>query len=528
MPTFARAILPALLAVAAPAGAQTASGGDPDLEGMPGLPESGGDPDLEGMPPPPDDGGDAGGMPPPPDLGGFDTGFDPTVRFGGRLGLKVLADTRRDREGEDLVESRGRLDLELAGRLTPEFSALVSGRMTHETRAPERDLDGARFLYEAELRDAWFTSRFGATVLTIGNQTIRWGTADANSPNDVINPVDYREGLVADFETPLIPVLAARATHTVLLGTRTLTFEGVYVPFFAPHRVALFGTDWAPVNREPQFAAFADLFRQAFSTAAEEDIQPLLVTTDPPDESPRNGSAGARVAWAGSGFDLRLNAFYGWDRVPELVVDPILLDVLQALAGGQPPLAALAPHAGELQKKLEAGDELFATRHHRQLVLGADGVVVLGDFAFKGDVAWSPERTLYTEDLRPVRPAVLSWAGGVDYMPSTSFNVTVEVFGLRALDDPPPGTDYLFIGRNFVNVVGLVRWMLFDDDLTLQLSGQYGISKEDFLIAPLAAWRVVEGHEVAVGALLLEGPDESTGGVFDANDHVFARYVHAF
>jgi hypothetical protein len=485
--------------------------GDPDLEGMPPPPDA----DLEGMPPPP---GDAGLDAPP----GLTSGFSPTVRFGGRLRLEAAFDLAHDGGGEDVFESRERLDLEMAGQVTPALSALVAGRMTHVARTPAYDFGGARYAYEPELREAYATGRFGATVVTIGNQVVRWGSADANSPNDVVNPVDYREGLDVDLETPLVPVLAARATHTLSLDAGTLTFEGVYVPFFAPHRASLFGSDWAPVAGQPQFAPLLGFVAGSVPPSSQEDAQALLLSPDPPDESPKNGSAGGRLAWSGGGLDLRLNAFYGWDRIPELRVDPELVELLVAVRDND--LATLARLFPKLRATVDGGGLPFTSRYHRQATFGADGVFVAGDFAFKGDVAWTPARTLYTADLEPDRAAALSWAGGVDYMPSTTFQITLEAFGLKPLE----GEGWYLVGDHLANLVGQLRWAPIEDELTLQVAAQYGLTREDVLVAPAVAWRPRDNHEAQVGAVFLEGPDDSAGGLFDANDHAYVRYALSF
>ncbi len=489
--------------------------GDPDLEGMPAPP---GDADLEGMPAPPGD-ADLEAMPPAP---GMASGFSPTLRFGGRLRLEAAFDLAHDRDGEDVFETRERLDLEMAGQITPALSALVAGRMSHVARTPAYDFDGARYEYEPELREAYATGRFGATVVSVGNQVVRWGSTDANSPNDVVNPVDYREGIDVDLETPLVPVLAARATHTLTLEAGSLTFEGVYVPFFAPHRAWLFGSDWAPVAAQPQFEPMLAFLAGAVPPASQEDVQALLLSPDPPDESPRQGSAGGRVAWSGGGLDLRLNTFYGWDRIPSLEVDPEFVELLVAVRDND--LATLARLFPKLQSTVQGGGLPYTSRYDRLATFGADGVYVAGDFAFKADVAWTPARTLYTADLEPERAASLSWAGGVDYMPSTTFQITLEAFGLKPLED----RDWYLVGRHLANLVGQVRWAPLEDELTLQVAAQYGLTREDVLVAPQIAWRPRDNHEAQVGAVFLQGPDDSPGGLFDANDHAYARYALSF
>lgn len=491
-----------------PCGAAVAQ--DPDLDGMPGLPgapdaeaaSSSEDDDLDGMPGLPDAAGGRAGdgdltdMPPPSDsgssdgFGGVGTGFSPEIRFGGRWSTRIEADLQHDRDGEDIAESRNRLELELAARMSPTFSALVAGRMTHDAKTPAMDFDGARYGYEAELREAYFTWRGGATTISGGNQVIRWGTTEAFSPNDEINGSDYRDGLAADLETPRIPRLALRAQQSF----DRVTLEAVWLPFFQPHRANLLGSDWAPVPDDPQIARLATTFGTFFGPEVEEDVQALLVSSAPPDESPKNSGVGARASLRGDGWDLRLNALYDWHRIPKVS------------------LGGLAPES----------------EYIRKLVLGLDGAYAVEDFVFKVDASWQPAGVFYADDFEAFEAMFVYWAGGVDYMPDTDLNITVEAYGLSILEDPPEGKSLIFIEQHWANVLALVRWSLLDEDLVLQLGVQYGITNEDFVISPSVAWSVAEGHDLSVGGTILEGPELSPGGIFDHNDLAWVRYDLAF
>jgi hypothetical protein len=126
--TPAPLVLAALFAAPAPA-----LPGDPDLIGMPGMP----DVPAETAPAPAP--ADEAAPPPPPPTGPSETRFSATVS------TRVDADLADDGGGEDTVESRLRLDLELATRLSPRTTALVAGRSAHESRTPDAAFDGARY-----------------------------------------------------------------------------------------------------------------------------------------------------------------------------------------------------------------------------------------------------------------------------------------------------------------------------------------------------------------------------------------------
>ncbi len=485
----------ALLAGAAP---------DPELEGMPGPP-----PEPSGFAAPAEPVSEAAPAPPP---------FSPEVRFGGSFATRVDADLADEGQHEDVLEGRLRLDLELAARLSPRTTALVSGRLAHESRTPDMAFDGARYGHDVELREARFSWQGEGVGVDVGNLFLRWGVADAASPNDVLNPQDFRDSAPVAFETPLVPVPAVRLTAS----PGDFAFELDVLPFFEPHRAALFGTDWAPVGANPQVAALSGLVDQALSRAAIEDAQPLLLSSNPPDESPRNATVGTRVGWHGPGVDVHLNAMHGWDRVPATTLDPDFLALVEAVRDDDLP-AQLAVF-GRLRPRLAAGEALFESTYRRQNLVGADAAWAVGDFLLKAEAAHSFARTLYLADFTPVRTASLSWAAGFDWLPDPDLDVTLECFGLR----PSEAGDYLFLGRQLVNLTAHVRWAPLTDTLTLELLGQYGLTRGDHTLAPSLRWQPADGHALSAGVYVLAGPDDSVGGVFDPNDAGWARYTLSF
>ncbi|MFN3198370.1 MAG: hypothetical protein ACE366_08145 [Bradymonadia bacterium] len=459
--------------------ASTAWGQDPDLEGMPGLP------DL-----------DAPGLDVPAALPELAPPTQSNTSFRGQWQSRVLGDLQEDREGEDVIEVRNQLELELTSEINPKLTAVVGGRITHESRAPHWDFAEARALGEAELREGYLAWQSGPLRLTGGHQTIRWGSTEANSPNDVLAPIDLRQGLQPGLQTPALPQVAAQAIYTFDDAGR-ISAEMVVLPFFTPHRVDLFGRDTAPVPSGSPFVLLASGLRASTPRSVQEDVQPLLVAFNPPDEHLGNASGGARLSLRGSGWDLNFNSAYLWDRTPAIRISP----------GGLIPIESTT---------------------HRQLTLGADGVLALGDFTLKADAAWSQNRVLYTEGLTPARSPVVSWAGGVDWLPHEDFSITVECFGFMPLEDAPEGEVWLLIGDHLINAVMFARYQPESSDWGFTVAGQRGLTRGDFFVSPQVEYSPASGHQLALGVAIIHGPDDSLGGVIKHNDQGTLRYTIAF
>lgn len=455
------------------------------LLGLPALASAQDDPDLQGMPALPDLDAPADLPPPPPRS---------SASLRGQWSTRALSDLKEDREGEDVFELRDRLSMELSAELSPSLSAVAGARFTHEVRSPQRDLGQARALGEAELREAHLTWREDRWQITVGHQTIRWGSAEANSPNDVIAPLDLRQGVQPGLQTPALPQIAARGLYT--LGAEgQITLEAVLLPVFTPHKAALYGRDTAPLPAGTPFTGLLAGLRASTPRSSEEDLQPLLVAFNPPDEHIGNASGGGRATIRGQGWDLHLNGAYLWDRTPAITLAP----------------SPVVP---------------IDSRYHRQVTVGADGVIAVGEITFKGDVAWSPNRTLYTTALEPARSPAVSWATGLDWIPDPDHTLTLECFGFAPLDEAPSGERWQLIGRHLVNAVLFTRHQW--GDLAFSLVLQRGLTLDDTFAAPEVQYTPAEGHQLALGVALFDGPPGSLGGTLTANDQGTLRYVYDF
>lgn len=446
------AVAIALLLVAAPARAE-----DPDLAGMP-------------RPPAP-----AATLTAP-------AGAAATVRASGRWWNEAQTDLVHDGRGEDVYELHSRFDLSLGARVAPGLELVAGGRLRWDARGTRE-----RYALDAEAREIYVAWQRGALSARVGQHVVRWGSTDATSPNDVVSPVDYRDGVVPGFETPLVPLPALQ----VQASFPHVALEAVVVPVFVANRFAVFGTDWGFAGDQPQLQPTLELLRGLASESAEEDLQPLLAGTHAPDETPTNASGGGRLTLRGAGFDLHASAFYGWDRTPIVEVAPL------------------------------------AARYGRQLSAGLDGSVAIGEVVAKVDVAVSPERTLYTTDLGVLRPPVLAWAAGLDWTPSSRWFFLAEASGLSVLELAPEDRQWLYLDRDTVQLSAYARASYLDGDLDLELTFRVG-SRGDWFVLPSLAARPWSGHRVALGALFIDGPPGSLGGLYQGNDLIFGQYTLFF
>ena len=109
-----------------------------------------------------------------------------------------------------------------------------------------------------EVRDAYAQARIGSIRLRIGKQFVNWGTLDGIKVLDVLNPQNFAEFILEDFDASRISTWSARVDGT--LGR--LSWDLFWSPDASVHDLPDAGTAYA--FTAPRFATGTDLpFRRA-------------------------------------------------------------------------------------------------------------------------------------------------------------------------------------------------------------------------------------------------------------------------
>ena len=88
--------------------------------------------------------------------------------------------------------------------------------------------------FEIDLREAYVDIGLGLMDLRLGRQQVVWGEADGIRVLDVVNPMEYREFILADYVDARIPLWMARG-H---IYAGEYTFDIVWIPDYEPARLA--------------------------------------------------------------------------------------------------------------------------------------------------------------------------------------------------------------------------------------------------------------------------------------------------
>ena len=161
--------------------------------------------------------------------------------------------------------------------------------------------------YDLDLYEAHITLPTDNLTLTLGKKILRWGKTDQISPVDTLNPEDFREFIIPDYEERKIPVWMA----DLLVKFSAFSLEGVYIPRFEPSRQNYFGTDWSVfshIKEEVQTSSFPDSIKNY--------VNNININETLPDDHGLNGEFAFRGSTSIGGWDLGATYHYTWEDLP--------------------------------------------------------------------------------------------------------------------------------------------------------------------------------------------------------------------
>ncbi len=485
--------------------------------------------------------------------------FTPSSWFSGDYESRFYFDTGYESEREDVFLFQNRLELRARIHFSRDWRAHLEARLDSRMwgRGNPDGFDvfvngeGYQGVFEASLRDAYLSGRFGNLFLKIGNQSVVWGAGTFTQPADVINPVDYRGGVIDTPANQRLPIFAVDARYVA----DGLGVEVVLVPFFTPHRFDLFGSDFAFFRAEGGLGADLPVYgflESSLDPSIQPGLQDHLLTTRVPHDLPRNASAGARLTATRGGWDLGLGYFFGWDRTPFFRINEDLATALR-LVGEDEQLRQdfdffdfalrtpgfLTATAG-ISEAAAAGETLLLAEYRRRHTFEVDAVTYFGPIGVRLESAYTLERTIYLDGVEAARLPVLNNALALTYEDGEDFNIQVEGFYVRIFDIPR-GREPLATGENYGGVVLGANLSLGAfagnrgtgwEDLSFRFAGVAGITTEDWILAPSATWQFAESASLTAGAMIFIGPpieeQTSIGGLFEDNDQAYFSIDAAF
>jgi len=442
--------------------------------------------------------------------------------FTGVFDTRAMLDLVWEGDGEDVFVLQNRFSLKLEYEPSPWMKVVLSGFFIHRLMVDGEgnpDVDSPlRSTIDPQLGEAYVLWRFDFGMdVTVGHRIFNWGRTDFQRPLNVLNPLDLRDGIMPTNYPKELPVWSVELAQKA----GPINISLVWIPWFRPHAVDWVGTDWAvlqPAIQDLMPSPLRDVFRGVHRSRYEE-VQTVFETTrDPSDDGITGADVGLRLTTNVGGVDLGLAYAFQWDRIPVIAHDDTFATALKSAVDGLPGGTA------DLRSS-------FSSEYERRHVVGADFNFTVGPLGVKGDVAFSSERTFYTQALQAIRQPSLEYALQLDFMYDFIFDVQLEfshlvIFGLAE------DIDLAIVDNHMLTVSGQVT-MRLGLELMVSVLTRWVVSHGDIMLSPKFVWRLsgLASLEVGVGIFVAgeKGLETRTVGALSDNaDYVYLNSVLTF
>lgn len=466
------------------------------------------------------------------------------LTFGGFLdGLAVAEteDSQRQRpgalldlhlDGEATRWLRGRLDLRtrVGGPYEGGHPGVFNLNHTYQNRSPS-----------LEVNEAYADVHLRAADLRLGIQKVAWGKLDGLPPTDVMNPRDFHDPIVEDFEERKIGIPMALGTYYLpdvprfdLSGLRA-TF--IWVPIAVPPRLALIEERWFPSAVSPgeRFVVSEAALREIGIPATGPLDVPVALRTlnHHPPHGLENGGGAVRLGGTWRDTDWDLYHYTG----PETGPDVDLLSTARLVSATPLRITSSA---------------VLRQAHDSMHMSGADAATALGGFTVRAEVAYMDDHTYLrpASDLGkeiPLRQVLnglatskshttqvplgalfpsldsVEWGIGADYLVH-GWLPLLQLTQIVLLEPAPR----LLIADPETRLSATLRKRWLADRLEFESRGVYALERGGWFFFPRLSYLVRDDFRVRLGYLAIGGPRTSLLGEFGRNDEVVMQARYSF
>lgn len=323
----------------------------------------------------------------------------------------------------------------------------------------------------AELSEAYIDFAAAGAYWRLGKQQVVWGQADGLKVLDVVNPQDYREFNLDEFEDSRIP--------TWMLNTEFDVGDASSVQLL--------------VIPDTTYSKLADA-GSAYEITSPKDVpnpeqSPLPVSIRKPERPAGMIETGLRYRSFFDGWDLTFNYLYHMQDIPVLY------------------------------RRISAGELLVEPVYEQNHVIGTTASNAFGDLVVRLEAGFNTHTFHLREDLENLGIAEAPEIGsvlGLDYQGISDWLFSYQWFQstLTQYDDA------IIRNRTRMRHTFLLRRNLWNDTLALELFVLLSDEDQDGQVRTEARYQLTDEVQVWIGADVFYGPAEGQFGQFDDTDRV--------
>ena len=419
------------------------------------------------------------------------------VSISGEILARGTFQTKEDDAVENNQSFRNRVLLEGKYKNSVTVSALSDYLyFAEENETDDFDID----LYEAKWE---YTGKKYA--LSLGKQIIRWGKTDQVSPVDTLNPQDFREFIVPDYEERKIPVWMANAKWF----SKYFTLEGVFIPFFEESKWDYFGTNWSVFSHVKE-----ELQGAVSDPALKSYINDLSVhETDPDDEA----EFAVRLHTTIKNIDLGFTFHWMTEDNPYYKNFPIKNISVDGSFSGSAFSSALGSAVFT--------DEDVEVEYRKTKAAGFAFETTWDKYGIRGEALWMENQSFLTSSLTSSRHPTVTAVMGVDHTTAGNlyFNFQALYSHIKDYSD-----NILYFDQDSFSLLGEIKLDLVSDWLQGAVIYNVALNNNSHYISPYLKYTYVTNLECKVGAGFFLGDENTWLGRYEAYDYFFLNIIYLF
>ena len=367
----------------------------------------------------------------------------------------------------DIVKSESLLKSDISGEVG-QVGFKIDARFRYDL---EDQIDSRQS--EIQFRDAFIDFENQGTYWRLGKQTIVWGASDGLRLLDVINPLNYREFILDDFDNSRISLTSASADIPISDGS-SLTI--IVIPELKFNQYAKTGTQFELSHPLPELSQMPTSLQ--INSAKE------------PQQSLHNSELALRYATFASGWDITLNYFYHYHDDPVVFID---------VDGG--------------------GAVSVNPEYKRNTLVGGTANNAFGDFVLRTEFVLNNSRYYSTDNPNQRfidKAQELQYVIGLDYSGISDTLISGQWFRRQLLsyekdiaEDAIENTLTLLLRRYYAN-----------QTITLEALTLHSLDNSDGLIRPKIKYEFNTFVQFELGADIFYGNQSGFFGQFAAKDQV--------
>jgi hypothetical protein len=410
-----------------------------------------------------------------------------------------------------------------------------------------------------EVNEAYGELHLEQADVLFGIQKVAWGKLDGIPPTDVVNPRDYHDPLVRDFEEAKIGIPMLQGTWYApdlpRFGLSGLRATLLYMPIASPSRLPLTEERWFPPTVTPSSQVvlphnrtqrLIDQTLGADVVIPSDVVVPVSFQTRnrTPPQGFEDGGVGLRFGGAWRGMDWDLYHYTGPDTGPNADLTAQLL--LKRFT--------LDPVTRRLDLNLR-GNAVLTQAHDVMHMTGADWAMTVGGAAIRAEVAFFQNHVYPRVASDLIAPAAISqlplakitrellkqrrapiplpdlfpaldsveWGVGADY-PFRGFIPLLQVQQTVIMGSAPR----LLISNPETRFAVSVRRLFLQERAEVEVRALYALDRGDWFLFPRVSYRLGDNFRFRFGYLAIGGSRNSLFGQFGNNDEVVMQARYSF